>query len=452
MSRHQLLGVWLAIAAGATMAQVDSPTVEQFKYQAEIRGAIRRHAICRIPLPLELLTRSESNLADMRLYDADGREIPFVVRFSRLQPKITEAPLTITSYETSRGSVQLTVTVPEAIGAVSGIDFTIPERDFRKQVTVIANDPTGPFIGQDTIYDFSSHVDLRRTRVDFPATDARALVLRITDSEAAPENRDTVQVTATGLEIIFSRSWAKQLRIDAVHGRSVQEEPGGPRIDRWPLRPVPAVQNASRQTVIDIPVRLPAGRIQFDVATPVFYRTVAVESSPNGRDGNWQPFASGTICAFPLGGRPERRLHLDLPGTGIAQYRIAIENGDSPPLEIRSLSFESPTREIFFVADNDRQPYRLMVGARSVRAPNYDIDRFGGSDAWADQARTQVTMGAVSGNPDYDPQAGASRREQVERTVLIAVILALVIGLGYWLFILLRKGGVGAPSGDKPDA
>lgn len=452
MSRHPLLGVWLALAAGAGVAQVDSPTMEQFKYQAEIRGAIRRHAICRIPLPLELLTRSESNLADLRLFDADGREIPFVVRFSRLQPKTTEAPLTITSYEQSRDGVQLTVTVPEAMGAVSGIEFTIPERDFRKQVTVIANDIAGPVIGRDTIYDFSSHVDLRRTRVEFPATDARALVLRITDYETAPEARDTVQVTATGLEIIFSRSWAKRLRIDAVIGRSVQAEPGGPRIDRWPLRPVPTAQNASRQTVIDVPVRLPAGRILFDVATPVFYRTVTVASSSDGRGGSWQPFASGTICAFPLGGRPERRLHLDLPGTGITRYRIAIENGDSPPLEIRSLSFESPTREIFFVADDDRQPYRLMVGARSVRAPNYDIDRFGSSDAWADQARTQVTMDSVSGNPDYDPQAGASRRAQVERTALIAVILALVIGLGYWLFILLRKGGAGTPSGDTTDS
>ncbi len=452
MSRHQLLGVWLAITAGLASAQVDSPTMEQFKYQAEIRGSIRRHTICRIPLPLELLTRSESNLADMRLFDADGREIPFVVRFSRLQPKTTEAPLTITSYEQGRGGVQLTVTVPEAMGAVSGIDFTIPERDFRKQVTVIASEPAGPVIGQDTIYDFSSHVDLRRTRIDFPATDARTLILRITDSEAVPENRNTVQVTSTGLEIIFSRSWAKQLRIDAVHGRSVQAEPGGPRIDRWPLQPVPVIQKARRQTVIDVPVRLPAGRILFDVATPVFYRAVTVESSPDGRDGNWQSLASGTICAFPLGGRPERRVHLDLPGTGIARYRITIENGDSPPLEIRSLSFESPTREIFFVADDDRQPYRLMVGARSVRAPNYDIDRFGGSDAWADQARTQVTMGSVSGNPDYDPQAGTSRRERVERTVLIAVILAVVIGLGYWLFLLLRKGGGDTPASDKPDA
>jgi len=452
MSRHQLLGVWLAIAAGAVMAQVDSPTMEQFKYQAEIRGAVRRHAICRIPLPLELLTRSESNLADLRLFDADGREIPFVVRFSRLQPRTTEAPLVITSYEQGRRGVQLTVTVPEAIGTVSGIDFSIPERDFRKQVTVIANDTAGPVIGQDTIYDFSSHVDLRRTRVDFPATDARTLVLRITDSDAVPEDRDTVQVTTTGLEIIFSRSWAKQLRIDAVHGRSVQAEPGGPRIDLWSLRPVPPGQHANRRTVIDVPLRLPAGRILFDVATPVFYRTVTVESSPDGRDGSWQSFASGTICAFPLGGRPERRLYLDLPGTGIARYRIAIENGDSPPLEIRSLSFESPTREIYFVADNDRQPYRLMVGARSVRAPNYDIGRFGGSDAWAEQARTPVTMGSVSGNPDYDPQAGTSRREQVERTVLIVVILALVIGLGYWLFILLRKGSVGTPSGGPPEA
>ncbi|NLI48030.1 MAG: DUF3999 domain-containing protein [Acidobacteria bacterium] len=452
MSRHLLVGMWLALAAGTALAQVDSPTTEQFKYQAEIRGSIRRHAVCRIPLPLELLSRSESNLTDLRLFDADGREIPFVVRFSRLQPKTTEAPLTITGYEQSRGGVQLVVTVPEAMGAVNGIELTIPERDFRKQVTVMANNAAGPVIGQDTIYDFSSYVDLRRTRVDFPATDARVLVLRITDSETMPENRDTVQVTATGLEIIFSRSWAKQLRIDTVLGRSVQAEPGGPRIDRWLLRPVPTAQNASRQTVIHVPVRLPAGRILFDVATPVFYRAVTVESSLDGRDGSWQPFASGTICAFPLGGQPERRLQLDLPGTGIARYRIAIENGDSPPLEIRSLSFESPTREIFFVADDARQPYRLMVGARSVRAPNYDIERFGDSDAWADQARNQVTMGAVTGNPDYDPQAGTSRRAQVERTVLIAVILVLVVGLGYWLFVLLRKDGVGTPSGDKPDA
>ncbi len=450
MSRRRWFSVLLSCVAGAAMAQHDAPTKAHFQYQAEIRGAIRTHDVCRIPLPLDLLARSQSDLADMRLFDADGREIPYMVRFSRLRPETVEATLDVASYEQGRGWIQVVVKVPDELSALNGIDFDIPDRDFRKQVTVFANSPAGPVIGQDTIYDFSSHVDLRRVRVEFPATDARTLVLRIADFETASAERDTLQLSATGLEIIFSRNWAKRLRIDAVRGRSERTEPGGPRIDRWSLRPVPVSQSDNRQTVIEIPTRLPAGRILFEVATPIFFRTVTVESGANGPDGNRRILTSGTICSFPLGGRPERREHLDLPGTGIARYRITIENGDSPPLEIRSLTVECPVRELFFVAVGERQPYRLMVGAASIRAPDYDLNQFGNSDAWAEQARTPVTIGPVSGNPDYDPQAGASRREQVERTILITVILAAVAGLGYWLFCLLRKGGTGTPSGDNP--
>jgi hypothetical protein len=449
MSMRWTVGIVLAMAGGLAAGQPEPPQVEQFKYQAVIRGGVQKNTVGRIDLPLEILNRSEADLADLRLFDRAGVELPYVVRLSRLRPEAEGIQLEITGYREIRGGVELVVRVPDETPPLNGLEFIVPETDFRKQVTVIAETPGGPEIGRDTIYDFSSYVALRRIRVEIPATEARTLVLRIIDSEPAPADRDTLQLSASGLEIVFSRSWAKRLRIDGVRGRSERAEPGGLRTIRWIEQPVPALQDG-RTTVIDVPVRLPAGRIRFDVTTPIFYRPVSLAGSATGGKDTYQPIGSGAICSFPLGGRAENRITLDIAGKGIAFYRITIENGDSPPLEFQSLTFESPARQLYFLATSARLPLRLVVGAPAVQPPQYDLNRFGGSDAWAEHTGNRLELDPVVPNPDYNPEAGGTGRERAERTILTAVILALVAGLGFWLFVLLRKGAAGPPTGDTP--
>nr|MDA8078024.1 hypothetical protein [Nitrospiraceae bacterium] len=57
---------------------------------------------------------------------------------------------------------------------------------------------------------------------------------------------------------------------------------------------------------------------------------------------------------------------------------------------------------------------------------------------WNQQAFETLAASPVQENTAYRPAASHDRRAGMEKSVLIAVVLLLVIGLGYWLFALLR--------------
>jgi hypothetical protein len=169
-----------------------------------------------------------------------------------------------------------------------------------------------------------------------------------------------------------------------------------------------------------------------EVADPRFERHVAVEGA--NADGVFVPVGSGVLL------RAGRAENLRLPAHGTwARWRLVVDDGDDPPLEICSLRGEYRLQEVLFEAPVGGSA-RLLVGAARAVKPRYDLGatfaRFP-----AEQAGS-VIFGAPRANPDFRagadaaPPRGWSERY---RTAIGAAVLILLVGLGVAAARLLRS-------------
>ena len=67
----------------------------------------------------------------------------------------------------------------------------------------------------------------------------------------------------------------------------------------------------------------------------------------------------------------QQELDLDFPEHRSAEYRIALENRDSPPLDVIGLLAEGNVYEVVFLASQGGS-YRLAYGNARMESPSYD--------------------------------------------------------------------------------
>ncbi len=70
-----------------------------FRYSANLKGEVKKGGFYRIILPVEILERCEKSCRDIRLFDNENREIPFVILENRIPAKkAVQYPLDVVSY------------------------------------------------------------------------------------------------------------------------------------------------------------------------------------------------------------------------------------------------------------------------------------------------------------------------------------------------------------------
>jgi hypothetical protein len=448
MSKRALLPCLLALCLGAAAAQPPLAP-ENFRHRAEVAGAFQTGTLCQVPLPAEFLRASAAGLADVRLYGPDGREVPYVIIPHRLPPDaVPSCALKLVAYDQAGAVAQLTVQVPDGCPSVAELTLDVSDRDFKKQVTVEGGDDrkTWQPLAEDVIYDFTSQVDLRRTTLQFPATAAR--YLRLTLRDAPPEDEAaslTLSLRSEGLDLSYSRFRGKKLSIQGL--RAVAAPDAGQRTvhDRQIFTGLVPATGERGTTVIVLTAGLPADFMLFDVSNPAYCRTVAVSGSGSGREDSYSWLKSDRIHAFPGAERDETQNRLELSAGVTPFYKIVIENGDNPPLDVRSVTLEWVRRDLYFVAPSAGPGYALYTGQPKAVRPSYDTGEFVNAGNWFKRKASPAALGPVRTNDRYEPVPTEPDRARVERIGLIIVVITLMVVLGWWIVRLVRKGASGAP-------
>ncbi|MGH7284910.1 MAG: DUF2339 domain-containing protein, partial [Polyangiaceae bacterium] len=181
----------------------------------------------------------------------------------------------------------------------------------------------------------------------------------------------------------------------------------------------------------------PLTALVLDVDGGEFRRNVTV-SATNYRQA-WPDAGSGEI--YRLHPRPSVTVQsLRIPVTSDKRwFRIEIANEDSPPLTVRSVTAELPTRQIVFRAANPGN-YRLLVGDPEAQAPIYDLPSILAQKEEPDRA-TRLALAAAIKNPRFGEQPAPPNPPFTEQhRGVIGIVLALVLGLlSLWAVRLLRK-------------
>jgi|GEM_PF-3579550 len=456
-----VLSLVLRVAPCSAAAPSDFQLRALLAPQASDAAAFEPQGLYMSPLPRQIVEETGPNFADLRLFAKDNAEIPYVIldNATRLQKKISYA-LKVLSYDKDQNDMVLVLEKPVNAAPLAALEIKTSSRDFRKNLAVEASPDAKTWspLATESIYDLSSHIDLRKTQFAFPQTPHRYLRLKIADADPQSDAVKTLQMQYQGLEVFMRDAAAKPLRLDSILGWTSLEADTAVVWDEAAfVNPSPRVEG--KDTVLDLATALPAEALRFEVRDPLFFRDVEIfgiesltpsAATDRPTDKTPQRIGRGSLYSLALAGQGqlggEYNDEIKLGGGKYKLLRVVIHNRDNPPLAIPKITLRWRQKLLFFVATGPAASYALCFKAadpRELKAPNYDLQRFATADNWHTLGAQPARLAAVEANP-----AASSvlfRTADLERWLLTGGVSLICLALAGWLFVLLRKTKPGVP-------
>lgn len=377
--------------------------------------APQQSGLHRIALSPEVIARSQPSLADLRLLDAAGNEVPF-----RLERGTTgQTTETLIGYPIIRHEVLPKSTV---------LELDLQQEELNGDVFIWVRNAvadkrirvTGSADRQNWYMVKDEHVALRGLhgdppheviRLALPYTAHKYLRLEINDSLTAP-----VQVLQAGAYRTEQEgaTWVTDLQV------------------RWS-----SAEHAGKTRILltsEHGIALQA--LSFSVSDTLPFRRRAVllgwEQQQQGRGRNKRSITTERVLgSFFLDSRDG--LPIRLKAARGDSLLIEVENGDDRPLRFTEWRVHQLTVHLLAYLDRSTG-YRLTTGDTEARAPKYDETPFTTGTAAVDTLATDERLQAIphigADSSPFDPSANW----------LWVVIIALASGMAWVAYRLLRAG------------
>ncbi len=359
MPRRPLSLLLVLAALAATALAADLPSAwRSWRYSRAIESG-HSNILNYITLDREVFAHSENRLADLRIIDDLGNELPYELR-NRLAPPAQPVNLPVTLRENSFVPGQFTQVLADLGDRPSfhdSIRVLTPESDFINWVEVAASDdahlwrivnPRAP------ISRFRKENLEGSQTIRYSENNARYLRLRIQESAH--------QFSVTGVEVFSFPS--VEIVSSVARGISLTA-----------MVPPDRDGSASKtQWTVDVgSAAIPIAILNFETTEPEFYRAVRILTSSDGKE--WQSTGGGQISRFVVGGKIEQSLRVECYELwGPRYWRVEILNGNDAPLSSVRVSLAMSVRFILFHPKENRS-YLLIYGNARATAPQYDLAR-----------------------------------------------------------------------------
>ncbi len=341
---------------------------------------------------------SSDSLSDLRIYGAQGNEVPYQMQTQSASAASTQVAARMLQLGTTAGSTTFVLDV-SAVSEYNRIALEMETRNFVAHATVEGMDDihakTATGLGTYTLYDFTDERLGRNFELRLP--DSRFRFLRIALSSEI-STRDV-----KGASISFweekSAGWSN------IHAQPRIEREGKTTVIRWETSP-----------------KVPLDRVVFEVDGVNYSRTMWLEDAKAFR------IASGTLSRVKLQrkGRSveSENLELHVGGAHSGSYKLVIENGDDPPLAIRRVQPQFVARRIYFDPHGE-SALKLYYGDDRLSAPVYDYSKLfvEQPDAVAAALGDGAHNSAYTGRPDERPWS--DRHPSVVWIALVVAVAAL---------------------------
>ena len=350
----------------------------------------------------EIWNHSRKDLADIRLYDPRGTQIPYSLMEQRGGIFSEEQPAKVLNLGVIKGHTEFDVAAGE-IAEYDRIRVQLNAKDFVTTAAVeginAAGQSRGTKLGSFTLYDFSRENLGSNSVLKLPTSSFRYLHLRLSSG--------VLPAQVKGATIY-----------------NVQEKQSA-WTDAGVCRPS---EQKEHSTILacDVPPRVPLERILFRVAPRQinFRRNVSVTDEHGGQ------VASGEITRIRMnrGGTMVTSEELAvkvIPGQDSDRLTVTIDNGDDPSLTFDSVQPQSIERRLYFEPQSETA-LNLYYGDQKLAAPVYDYAKFFKADPAAVKARlgTGTHNAAYRGRPDDRPWSERHRALLWTAMLLAVAVLA----------------------------
>jgi len=368
-----IISLLIIFSSGAVYAV--TPNQWQFRQAIEVPAP----GLVQVNLAAETINIARSDLSDLRIVDANEKEVPFLIDQPVPRAESIVRPKDFHAEIIPAGTQLLIKTGTDLI--IAGITLETPAgANFIKSVRVEgSNDQKNwrTLTSGDPVFSMGNGV--AKMRVQFPEGKWQFLRVVIDDSRTLP-------VPCTGTQLVIAGSPAPTQPL-SVTIKSRDENPGMTRLG------------------LDLgAANLRIASIRIGTSEPVFTRAVTVATPELSEEKlDETPLSSGVLYRVDLNGKIEARLDIPIEKQIYGRELVLlIDNGDSPPLLISEVRADRRMTRLLFFAPAAGS-YSLLAGNSQCDPPRYDLSQLG------DQLRRAVAMdGRVSTpvlNPGYDAAA-----------------------------------------------
>ena len=352
----------------------------------------------------DIWNHTRKDLADIRLYDPRGTQVPYFLTEQRGGIFSEEQPAKVLNLGTIKGHTEFDVAAGE-IAEYDRIRLQLNAKDFVTTAAVeginTAGQSRGTKLGSFTLYDFSRENLGSNSVLKLPPSSFRYLRLRLSSG--------VIPAQVKGATIY-----------------NVQEKQSA-WTDVGVCHPSEQKEHSTILTC-DVPPRAPLERILFRVAPRQinFRRNVSVTDEHGGQ------VASGDITRIRMnrGGTMVTSEELAvkvIPGQDSDRLTVTVDNGDDPGLTFDSVQPQSIERRLYFEPPSETV-LNLYYGDQRLAAPVYDYAKFFKADPAAVMARLGAGThnAAYHGRPDDRPW---SERHRALLWTAMLVAVAVLAGL-----------------------
>jgi hypothetical protein len=402
-----ILGVFVAWAAAGTVLWAEVRPWES-PHQAAVTvmaGPPKPVGMVEVWLSCEVLDLARADLADLRVVDSFGTEVPFVHERTRRPPATVASVSATLLNRTFLPSKSSTVTADFGRKFLKDhVQVRTAGLNFRRAVLVESSDDG----------------------VSWQTARQGALLFRIGSPSRVEFEKDDVAIPDNNhrfLRITVQNSAEETgpVEILEVHAPAVADpQLKPPRLAPVEIRSSALSQNAKvKATVIELDLgfrNLPLDRIDLAFDDPNFFRRVRIEgrdektqvvhyrredgaAADRTVDAPWQFIRSAVIFRYSAGSPPDACLSVPLD-VSRRYLRLTIENEDNPPLAFKSATV-TRFMEVVRFPYKPQESWKLYFGKADADTPGYDLAHFAGR--LQSEGTVDATLRQVVANPLYSP-------------------------------------------------
>lgn len=362
-----------------------------FRYAREILPpALQQEELLSITIDQQIFAATRDGFSDLRLRDASGKSLPYLLR-KRQSTRSRSVRITWPAPQPAvrprdDGSLEITVRfeIDDKRPNPTGLTIVSPLRNFEQRMRVFTSvggeewEPTGE---ETVLFDYSRYMEVRNDSVAFPETNRRFFRIVIDDvtleqhSELVALTRryhGEKEIERTERETVGRRSF----RIDRIDfwRENSEERVIGDEKRAYPVTDHRVGEDRDNQrTIIEIDTqRTPLTALRLETRDRNFSRHAIVEAEKmTGAAKGWQRIGEGVLSRVDFRNLKRDELSLSFPETRREKYRIVIDNGDSPPLNVIGIQGEGNVYEALYLALPGGH-VQLNYGAPDARPLNND--------------------------------------------------------------------------------
>jgi hypothetical protein len=384
----RLLAICLLTLIGSALATVvalGDNALSAWPYVAEVTPTRADGALYEFAVPLQVMDKARDDLADLRIYDGGGHEIPYAVRVRRELDDARPVSGRMFNQAAVGNASEVSVDLGESPGEHNEVEIETAGTNFRRAVAVEGSDTGADWKvlkTGDVIFSFTSTNNTARSgRVTYPTSRFRYLRVRVSADERV--DREPPAITGVRVWLANREKGAAVTWNVAVPSYQLLRHGGAP---------------ASSWT-IDLGGRVPCDSLSFWTDDQSFSRPFQVEVVDDPQ--NPRVIASGEL-AKSVGDRNQvTRITFDNEEHA-HKLRLITDDYNNPPLSISSIQASAPLRELYFqLKEPAPQPLKLYFGNANADAPHYDFEKE--LPAKLKAPVIAVTVGSFVANPNYSP-------------------------------------------------